>query len=143
MYPNVTAGMALQYHDIFITAVRTVNQGVVDIKENHSSERLKIDTVPLVQCKGDGTDGLHTMLEENEVEKKGIIIPTQVCWLVNHCTIRGSRLNVEIATSSAAFVVKGIKVVHSLVKKGIEVAGVWYQVKTYTNVGPDSGRKLC
>jgi len=37
-HPNATAEMALQYSDIIITAARTIDKGVVDVKENESWE---------------------------------------------------------------------------------------------------------
>jgi len=62
---------------------------------------------------------------------------------VNPCTIREMKQNGEIAASSVVFVVKRSKVAQSSVKKGIKAAGVWYQVETYTNDGPDSRCELC
>ena len=46
---NVTAEMAMRYHDVIITAVRTVDRGVVDVEENKTWEWLKIQAVPLVR----------------------------------------------------------------------------------------------
>jgi len=43
------AAVPPQYRDIFITAARTVDKGVVDVKGNESWERLKIHAVPLVR----------------------------------------------------------------------------------------------
>ena len=60
-HPNATAEMALQYRDIIITAAGMVDNGVVDVKENESLERLKIQTVPLVQYMGKGMDVLQKM----------------------------------------------------------------------------------
>jgi len=48
-HQNVTAEMALRYRDIIITAARTVDKGVIDVKENESWERLKIRAVALVR----------------------------------------------------------------------------------------------
>jgi hypothetical protein len=53
------------------------------------------------------------------------------------------RQNGEIAASSVVFVVKGSNVAKGLVKKGIEAAGMWYQVETYMNTDPDSRCELC
>jgi len=47
--PNVTAAMALAYDDIIISAAHMVHKGVIDIAENNSWERLKIQAVPLVR----------------------------------------------------------------------------------------------
>ena len=78
MHQNATAEMAMQYCDIIITAVRTINSGVVDVEENETWERLKIHAVPLVQYMGNGTNGVWMMQEEYEAENEGIAIPTQV-----------------------------------------------------------------
>jgi len=125
-HQNATAEVTLRYCDIIITAARTVDNGVVDGEENETWERLKIHAVPLVRYMRTGTEGLQKMREEFEAENEGIAIPTQVRWLVNPRTIRQSRQNGEIAGSSVVLVVKGSKVAPSLIKKGIEAAGVWY-----------------
>jgi len=80
-HPNVTGEMALHYSDIIITPARTIDKGVMDVKENVSWERLNIHAVPLVRYMGKGTEGLHKMQEEFEVENECIVIPTQVQWL--------------------------------------------------------------
>ena len=123
-HQNATAGMAMQYHDIIITAARTVDRGVVDVEENETWERLKIHAVPLVRYMGKGTEGLQKMREEFEAENEGIAIPTQVRWLANPRTIRERKQNGEIAASSVVFVVKGSRLAQSLIKKGIKAAGV-------------------
>jgi len=142
-HQNPTAEMALQYRDIIITAARTVDKGVIEVEENESWERLKIQAVPLEWHMGKGTQGLQKMREEFEAENKCVAIPAQVRWLANPCTIRERRQNGEIAASSVVFVVKGNKVAQRLVRMGIKAAGVWYRVKTHTNAGPDSRCELC
>jgi len=141
--PNATAEMALQYSDIIITTASTVNKGVEDVEENESWERLKIHTVPLIRYMGKGTECLQKMREEFDAENQGIMTHTQVKWFANPRTIREGRKNGEIATWSVVVFVKGSKVAQSLVKKGIKAAGVWYQVETYPNEGPDSRFELC
>jgi len=133
----------MQYHDIIITAARTVSRGVVDVEENETCERLKIHAVPLVRYMGKDTEGLLKMREKFEAENKGIAIPTQVRWLANPRTIRERRQNGEITTSSVVLVVKGSRLVQSLIKKGIKAAGVWYRVEAFTNAGPDCRCALC
>jgi hypothetical protein len=107
MHQNATAEMAMQYHDIIITAARTVDRGVVDVEEDKTWERLKIHPVPLVRYMGKGTEGLQKMREEFEAENKGIAIPTQVRRLANPRTIRERKQNGVIAASSVVFVVQG------------------------------------
>jgi hypothetical protein len=51
--------MAPQYHDRIIKAARTVNNGVVDVEENDSLERLKNHAVPLIRHMGKRTAGLQ------------------------------------------------------------------------------------
>jgi len=71
------------------------------------------------------------------------VIPTQVRWLANPCTIRERRQNGEIHSSSLVFLIMGSKMIQSLVKKGIKAAGVWYRVQTYTTEGPAGRCELC
>jgi hypothetical protein len=80
--------------------------------------------------------------EEFEVENDGIVIPTEVRWQANTCTIRGMRQNGEIARSSVVSIITVSTVAQSLVKKGIKAVGLCYQVETYMNEGHDSRRKL-
>jgi len=60
-HPNATVKMALQYHNIFITVVRAVDKGLVDVEENEYRERLKIHPVPVIRYMGNGTEGLQTV----------------------------------------------------------------------------------
>lgn len=48
--------MAIRYCDIIITAATTEDKGVVDADENVIWQWLKINTVPLVQYMGNGTE---------------------------------------------------------------------------------------
>jgi len=75
-HPNATVEMALQYHNIIITAARTVDNGVVDVEENESWEWLKIHSVPPIRYMGIGRAGLPKMREEFEAENECIVIPT-------------------------------------------------------------------
>jgi hypothetical protein len=109
-HQNTTAGMVLRYRDIIITAVRTVDKGVVDVADNESWERLKIHAVPLVQYMGNGMLGLHKMWEEFEAENKGVAIPTEVRWRANPHAITERRRNGEVAASLVVFVLNGSKV---------------------------------
>ena len=142
-HQNATAVIAMRYHDIIITAARTIDRAVVDVEEFNTLEWLKIHAVPLEWYMGKGTEALETMREESSAENGGIVIPTQVRWLANPSSIRERRQNGEIAASSIVFVVEGSKVAQSLIKNGIKAAGVWYRVKVLTNVGPDSRCELC
>ena len=106
---NATVAMALMYRDSIITARRMVDEGVIDVEEHGSWEKLKFHAVPLVRYTGKGTEGLQKMREEFEAENEGIAIPNQVRWLGNPGTIGETRQNGEIAASCAVFVVKGSK----------------------------------
>jgi hypothetical protein len=122
--------MALPYRDIVITAARTVHKGVIEVEEKESWETLMIHGFPLLRYRGRGTKGLQMVREEFEAENEGIVIPTQVRWRANPCTIQERRQNGEIGASSVVFIVKGRKVAQSLVKKDITVEWVWYRVET-------------
>ena len=74
-HQNSMVEMALLYHDVIITSVRTVDKGIVDVQEHESWERLKIYAVPLIWFMGNGMEGLQTMPEEFQVKTEGIVIP--------------------------------------------------------------------
>jgi len=87
-------------------------------------------------------EALQNLREDSDVANKGIVIPTEVRRIANPIAIRKRRQNREIAVSSVISDVKGSKGAQTLVKKGIEAAGVWYPVETYTSTGPDSWCKI-
>ena len=126
-----------------ITAARTVNKGAMDVDENETWCRLKINAVPLLRVIGQGTEGLQEMQEEFETENEGVAIPTQVRWLANPRTIRKMRQKGVITSSLVVFVVKGSKVTHNLINKGNKAAGVWHRVEAFTSAGPDSRYDCC
>jgi hypothetical protein len=133
----------VQYRDIIIMAARTVDKGVVDVKENESWEWMKILADTLIQYMGKVKESLQGMQEESELENEGEVISIQVGWLVNPRTIRDRSQNGEIAERSVVFIVMGCKMAQSIVKKGIKVAGVWYRIEKYRNERPDSRGELC
>jgi len=49
-----------------ITAVRTVDKGLIVVPHNECLERLKIHAVPVERYMGKGTDGLQNMQQEFE-----------------------------------------------------------------------------
>jgi len=142
-HQNATAAMTLAYHDVIITAARTVDKGVIDVEENEYWKRLKIHAVPLVRYMGNGTEGLQKMQDKIHAETEGVVIPIQVRWLANPHSIRERRQRGEISALSVVFIVKGNKAAHKLVKEGIKAAGVWYRVKPFTNIGPESRCAHC
>jgi hypothetical protein len=87
---------------------------------------------------GKGTEGLKKMGDKIHVEDEGVEIHVQVRWLANPYSIRDRRQKGKISASSVAFVVKGDKLAWRLIKEGIKGVGVWYRVKPFMNVGPDS-----
>jgi len=119
-----------------------VDKGIIDVEENESWERLKIQTVRLVRYMGKGTEGLQKMSEEIQVENEGVAIPTEVRWLSNPRIIREREQRGEIKASSVVFIVRGKKVAQRLVNKGVIAAGVQDKFEPYTNAGPDSLCKL-
>jgi hypothetical protein len=52
-------------------------------------------------------------------------------------------LNREIAVSSVVCVAKGCNAEQSLIKKGIKVEGMWFQVETYRNEDPTTCEDYC
>jgi hypothetical protein len=97
-HQNSTVVIAIQYRDIIIIAVRTVDNGVRDVKQKETWAKVKIHAVPQVRYIRKGTEGLKKMGEEFEVENEGVAIPTPVRWLGNRRTISERRQNGEIAS---------------------------------------------
>jgi len=60
-HQNPTAQMAMRYLDIIITVARTVDRAVVDVEENNTWQKIKIDAVPLMWCMGKCKEGLQMM----------------------------------------------------------------------------------
>jgi hypothetical protein len=89
--------MALRYHDIIMTALRPVDNEVVDVNKNNTWERQKIHEVPLVRYLGKVTGGLPKMRVDSEVQTEGIAIPTLVRWLAHPYPIRERMKMVQIA----------------------------------------------
>jgi hypothetical protein len=123
-HQNATGEMTMQYRDDIITALRTVDKGVMYVEENESWEMIRILAIPLVRYMGKGTEILQKIRVEFEVDNKGIAITTQIRWLANRHTIREMRQNRVIVASSVVFVVKGNNVAKSLLNKGIKAVGV-------------------
>jgi hypothetical protein len=61
MHLNVTAEMGMRYSYIIITAVRNVENGVINVPGKESWERLMIHAIPLVQYMGKGPEGMHNI----------------------------------------------------------------------------------
>jgi hypothetical protein len=76
--PNATAAMVLIYRDLIITAVPTVEKGVINVEENESWDRLKVHAVPLVRYMGNGTEGLQKTQNEIHPENQGVMVPVLV-----------------------------------------------------------------
>jgi len=108
-HQNTTAVMVMRYREIIITAARTVDKLLVDVKENATWDLRKIHAVPLVRYMEGVKEGLQKKREEFNAENEGIAIPNQVRWLENPHTIWEMRQNGEIAASSVVFVVIGCR----------------------------------
>jgi hypothetical protein len=78
-----------------------VEKGVVDVEDNEASEKIKINTLPVVQhTRNDGDDQL---MRREDVDAECVVetITTEVHWLVNPRSIEERRGNGEIAALSA------------------------------------------
>ena len=125
-YQTATAEMALPNCDIIIiTVVRTVDKGVIDVKDNATLERVMIHSVPFVRYKAKGTGGWQKMREEFDLGSVGIAITTPVHWLASPGTMRKRWQNGEITISWVVFVIQRCKVAQRLIKEGIMVTGEW------------------
>lgn len=92
-----------------------------------------IDRIPLIRPMWESKECLHKVLEELDVGNEGMVIPTEVRWLVRPRSITERRQNGEIAMLSVVLVVLGSKESQSVEQKGIKAAVVSYRVQTYTN----------
>jgi len=80
---TATAAMALIDRDVIINAVSTLNKEVIEVEENGSREKLKIQSVPLLTYMGDGTEGLHEKQDEIHAEHEAVAVQVQVWWLAS------------------------------------------------------------
>jgi len=102
-----------------------------------------IDRIPLIRPMWESKECLHKVLEELDVGNEGMVIPTEVRWLVRPRSITERRQNGEIAMLSVVLVVLGSKESQSVEQKGIKAAVVSYRVQTYTNHWSDSRCEFC
>lgn len=112
--------MALRYRDVIITAVRIVNQGVIDIEENESWDRLKIYAVSLVRYMGKSTEGLQKTWDEIHAENQGVKVQVHIRWLAYPHSIKERRQPGEISALSVVLVVMRSNVTRRLVTEGIK-----------------------
>jgi hypothetical protein len=117
--------MAMMYRDCINTAACTMYNGVINVEETESWERLKINAMPLVGYIGKSTEGLQKMGEQFEMGNEGIAIPTQVRRLANPCTIKQRRHNCEIPASSLVVTMTGSKAAQKLMEESMKPARVW------------------
>lgn len=86
---------------------------------------------------------LQKMWFEINSDEGRVVIPVEVRWLANTNNMRESTQKREISPSSVILVVKGNKGVRRCVKETSNVVGLRYQVKEFTNIGPDNWCEHC
>lgn len=114
-HQNTMAVMALVQHIIIITAAHAVDNRDIAVEEHHTSERLKVYTMPLIRYMGKATEGWQKVGNNIHAENEGVVIPIQVQWLANPDRIRERRYSGENSALSVVFVVKGNKVARKMV----------------------------
>jgi hypothetical protein len=87
--------------------------------------------------------GCQKISVEIHAEIKGEPISVPIQWVTIQHIFWARRPIGEITALSVVFVVKVSKVVHSLVKKDLKVAEVWYRDEPFTYPGPDSPCEHC
>jgi hypothetical protein len=87
---------------------------------------------------GNGNNGQQKMRGEIQAQNERVSIPAQVSCLSNPRIIRERKQRGDINASLVVFIVKGKKVAQIFVNKGGITAALQYNVKPYTNAGPNS-----
>jgi len=141
--PAATAEMLIRYREIVIKAARKVDAGIVDIETNELWERVKMHGVNFDRYLGKKTGGgLEKLKQELQAENEGAVLPLAINWIGGPKNVQKKKAEGKKA-SSVVFAVKGSKMAEKVLKGGLRVAGVKYDVEKFMNAGPDSFCGVC
>jgi hypothetical protein len=141
--PGATAGMLIKYREIVIKAARKVDAGIVDIETNELWERVKMHGVNFDRYLGKKTGGgLEKLRQELQAENEGVVLPLAITWIGGPKDVQKKKGDGKKA-SSVVFAVKGSKMAEKVLKGGLRVAGVKYDVERFVTAGPDSFCGVC
>jgi len=141
--PAGTAEMLIWYREIVIKATRKVDAGIVDIETNELWERVKMHGVNFDRYLGKKTGGgLEKLRQELQAENEGVVLPLAINWIGGPKEVQKKKAEGKKA-SMVVFAVKGSNMVKKVLKGGLRVAGVKYDVEKSMNAGPDSFCGTC
>ena len=141
--PQAMAEMLIRYREIVIKAAMKVGAGIVDIETNELWERVKMHGVNFDRYLGKKTGGgLEKFRQELQAENEGVVLPLAINWIGGLKDVQNKRAEGKTA-SSVVFAVKGSKMAEKVMKGGLRVAGVKYDVERFMNAGPDSFCGVC
>jgi len=141
--PAATAEMLIQYREIVIKAARKVDPGIVDIETNELWEKVKMHGVNFDRYLGKKTGGgLEKLRQELQAENEGVGFPLAISWIGGPKDVQKKKVEGKKA-STVVFAVEGSKMAEKVLKGGLRVAGVKYDVERFMNAGPDSFCGVC
>jgi hypothetical protein len=141
--PAATAEILIRYREIVIKAARKVNAGIVDIETQELWEKVKMHGVNFDRYLGKKTrGGLEKLKQELQAENEGVVLPLAISWIQGPKDVQKKKMEGKRA-STVVFAVKGSKMAEKVLKGGLRVAGVKYDVERFMNAGPDSFCGVC
>jgi len=143
MTPGATAGMLIWYREVVIKAARKVDAGIVDIKTNELWERVKMHGVKFDRYLRKKTGGgLEKLLQEVQAENERVVLPLAINWIGGPKDVQKKEAKGKKA-SRVVFAVEGSKMAEKVLKGGLRVAGVKYNVEKFMTARPDSFCGVC
>ena len=141
--PGATAEMLIRYREIVIKAARKVDAGILDIETNELWDRVKMHGVIFDRYLGKKTGGgLEKLRHEIQAENEGVVLPLAISWIGGPKDVQKKKIEGKKA-SSVVFAVKGSKMAERVLKGGLRVAGVKYDVERFMTAGPNSFCGVC
>ena len=140
---GATAEMLIRYNEIVIKAGRKVDAGIVDIETNELWEKVKVHGINFDRYLGNKTGGgLDKLSQELQAENEGVVLPLAISWIGGPKDVQKKKADGKKA-STVVFAVKGSKMAEKVLKGGLRVAGVRYEVERFMTARPDSFCGVC
>jgi len=141
--PGASAEMSIRYREIVIKAARKVDAGIVDIETNELWERVKLHAINFDRYLGKKTGrGLEELRQELHAGNEGVVLPLAISWIGGPKDVQKKKMEGKKA-SSVVFAVKGSKMAKKVLKGGLRVAGVKYNVERFMTARQDSFCGVC
>jgi len=141
--PQATAEMLIRYGEIVITAGRKLDAEIVDIETNELWERVKMHGVNFDRYLGKKTGGgLEKLRQELQAQNERGVLPLTINCIGGPKDVQKKKVEGKKA-SLVVFAVKGSKMAEKVLKGGLRVEGVKYDVEKFVSAGPDSFCGVC